>query len=54
MCDSVEFPAPAWAQPAAPGCFDCVVACAPTPLNMTGGKYAFCTTGSIRVDVIVV
>jgi hypothetical protein len=28
-------PCIAWLQPAAPGCFDCVVAWAPTSLNMT-------------------
>jgi hypothetical protein len=34
---SVELPASALLQPAAPGCFDTVVAYAPTSLNMTEG-----------------
>ena len=37
---SVELPVSVLLQPAASGCFDCVVACAPTPLNMTKGDFA--------------
>jgi hypothetical protein len=32
---SREFPDAAWVQQASSGSFDCVVACAPTPLKMT-------------------